>query len=98
MRDHVPMTESTALHPEHADVDSSSPPAEPIDDGVTRPPSFRRPSLPSILVGLAVAVWTWYFTARSLDIHHGLGTASYDSALYDQGMWLLCGSRRPSSR
>ncbi len=30
-----------------------------------------------------------YFTQRSLDIHHALGTASYDSALYDQGVWLL---------
>ena len=26
---------------------------------------------------------------RSLDIHHSLGTSSYDSGLYDQGIWLL---------
>ena len=36
-----------------------------------------------------VAAWTAYFTRRSLDIHHGLGTSSFDSALYDQGVWLL---------
>jgi len=89
MRDHVPMTESTALHPEHTDVDPPSEAAEPIGDEAHRPLSFHRPSVPSILVGVAVVIWTWYFTARSLDIHHGLGTASYDSALYDQGMWLL---------
>jgi len=37
----------------------------------------------------AVIAWSWYFTKRSLDIQHGLGTSTYDSALYDQGMWLL---------
>ena len=37
----------------------------------------------------ALLGWTWWFTDRSLDIHHALGTATYDSALYDQGMWLL---------
>ncbi len=37
----------------------------------------------------AVIAWAWYFAVRSLDIHHALGTSSYDSALYDQGMWLL---------
>jgi uncharacterized membrane protein len=36
-----------------------------------------------------VGAYTAYFTNRTLDIHHGLGTASYDSALYDQGMWLM---------
>ena len=36
-----------------------------------------------------VVVYVAYFTRRSLDIHHALGTASYDSALYDQGVWLL---------
>jgi uncharacterized membrane protein len=41
-----------------------------------------------IVLGLIVA-YTAYFTNRTLDIHHGLGTSSYDSALYDQGMWLM---------
>jgi uncharacterized membrane protein len=42
-------------------------------------------------VGL-VAVITAYvahFTKLTLDIHHGLGTSSYDFGLYDQGVWLL---------
>jgi uncharacterized membrane protein len=42
-------------------------------------------------LGLVVAVATYvaYFTGLSLDIHHGLGTSSYDSGLYDQGIWLM---------
>ena len=47
------------------------------------------PSAPQVFLAGAVIAWAWYFTARSLDIHHALGTSSYDSALYDQGMWLL---------
>jgi uncharacterized membrane protein len=53
------------------------------------------PSTPQVLLGSAVIAWTWYFTARSLDIHHALGTSTYDSALYDQGMWLLSRFRTP---
>lgn len=47
------------------------------------------PSAPQVLLAGAVIAWTWYFTTRSLNIHYALGTATYDSALYDQGMWLL---------
>lgn len=47
------------------------------------------PTAPQVFVAGAVAIWTWYFTVRSLNIHHALGTSTYDSALYDQGMWLL---------
>jgi uncharacterized membrane protein len=36
-----------------------------------------------------VVIWTAYFTHESVDIHHGLGTSSYDLGLYDQGVWLL---------
>ena len=50
-----------------------------------------------MLLVVAVAVYTWYFTKRSLDIHHALGTSSYDSALYDQGMWLLSRFEAPFS-
>lgn len=46
------------------------------------------PTATWVVVGL-IAVYTAYFTNRTLAIHHGLGTASYDSALYDQGMWLM---------
>ena len=85
------MAESTATDElaeqveEHADIDA--PVDAPADEPARR--QLGWPSIPSLIVGLAVVAWTWYFTARSLDIHHGLGTASYDSALYDQGMWLL---------
>lgn len=40
------------------------------------------------LVGV-IALYVTYFTRRSLDIHHGLGTSSYDFGLYDQGVWLM---------
>ena len=40
-------------------------------------------------LGVLVVAWTWYFTGLTLDIHHGLGTSSYDYGLYDQGVWLL---------
>jgi uncharacterized membrane protein len=47
------------------------------------------PTAPQVFLTGAVLAWTWYFTVRSLEMHHALGTATYDSALYDQGMWLL---------
>jgi uncharacterized membrane protein len=53
------------------------------------------PSAPQVFLAGAVLIWTWYFTVRSLNIHHALGTATYDSALYDQGMWLLAGFDAP---
>ena len=52
-------------------------------------------TMPQVLIALAVVLYSAYFTQRSLDIHHGLGTASYDSALYDQGMWLLSRGEAP---
>ena len=42
-----------------------------------------------VILATMVIAYVWYYTARSLDNHHALGTSSYDSALYDQGVWLL---------
>jgi uncharacterized membrane protein len=42
-----------------------------------------------------IVLYTTYFTQRSLNIHHALGTASYDSALYDQGVWLISRGETP---
>jgi len=70
----------------------------PLDQPVAAGPLWHRipaPSAPQVLLAAAVVGWTWYFTARSLDVHHALGTATYDSALYDQGMWLLSRFRAP---
>ena len=47
---------------------------------------------------VAVAAYVTYFTGLTLDIHHGLGTSSYDSGLYDQGVWLMSRFTRRSSR
>jgi uncharacterized membrane protein len=66
-----------------ADAESGS------DDRVRRRDRLTPPTAPQVFLGGAVLIWTWYFTVRSLNIHHALGTATYDSALYDQGMWLL---------
>jgi uncharacterized membrane protein len=64
---------------------------EPIVDPTDQLPVRRRmrPTIPEVLVAVMVVAWTWYFTDQTLDIHHALGTSSYDSGLYDQGMWLL---------
>lgn len=53
---------------------------------------WRRPSvtwIPPALLAVAMVTYTWWMTKTSLDVHHGLGTSSYDSALYDQGVWLM---------
>ena len=54
-----------------------------------RPFNLAWPTVPQILMVVALSAWALYFTKRSLDIHHSLGTSSYDSGLYDQGIWLL---------
>lgn len=41
------------------------------------------------LLAACIAVYVWYFTRLSLDVHRGLGTSAYDLGLYDQGIWLL---------
>jgi len=48
-----------------------------------------RMTAPQWLMTAAVVLYVAYFTKRTIDLHHGLATASYDSALYDQGIWLL---------
>jgi uncharacterized membrane protein len=78
-----------------ADVDLTDRSADPVTSASATRSSIRwwhripPPSAPQVFLAGAVLIWTWYFTSRSLDIHHALGTATYDSALYDQGMWLL---------
>ena len=44
---------------------------------------------PQGLVAAMVVVYVAWFTGRSLDVHHALGSSTYDVALYDQGVWLL---------
>ena len=46
------------------------------------------------LCGVIVA-FTAYYGSLTLNIHHGLGTAAYDSGLYDQGVWLLSRFQSP---
>ncbi len=51
--------------------------------------AFRSCSPATWTVLFLIGAYTAFFTNRTLDIHHGLGTSSYDSALYDQGVWLM---------
>ena len=81
-----PTTYAAALAPAPTEVDGNEP-------AVRR----RWVTAPVVILTVAVAVYVWYFTKRSLDMHHALGTASYDSALYDQGMWLLSQFKSPFS-
>jgi len=70
--------------------------SEPLGNPVDRVNDWlRQRTLPQVIVAAMVVLWTAYFTQRSLDVHHGLGTSSYDSGLYDQGMWLLSRGEAP---
>lgn len=42
-----------------------------------------------------ILIYVVYFTKISLDVHHGLGTSSYDVGLYDQGVWLMSRGKAP---
>lgn len=44
---------------------------------------------------LVVVVYTSYFTWLSMRLHYGLGTSTYDYALYDQGVWLMSRFKAP---
>lgn len=79
------MSETTAIEPMSAEAGTDR------SDDVPNPwwQRITPPTAPQVFLAGAVAIWTWYFSVRSLNIHHALGTATYDSALYDQGMWLL---------
>ena len=92
------MTEQVAIEgSDDAPVDLED--LDGLDDVATVRPTVNEwlsaRTLPQILLTCAVLLWTAYFTQRSLDIHHGLGTSSYDSGLYDQGMWLLSRGEAP---
>lgn len=56
---------------------------------------WSRITTPQVVIVGLVVMYTTYYTQRSLNIHHALGTASYDSALYDQGVWLLSRGETP---
>ncbi len=83
------MSQSTTIDDASASAAVEHP--DDVGDGPNRRWWHRvtPPTAPQVFLAGAVVIWTWYFTVRSLNIHHALGTATYDSALYDQGMWLL---------
>lgn len=47
------------------------------------------------LFAAMVFLYVVYFTKVSLEVHHGLGTSSYDVGLYQQGVWLLAHGDAP---
>ena len=56
---------------------------------------FARITVWQAALTLAIVAYTWYFTSVTLDVHHGLGTSSYDLGLYDQGVWLMSRFKAP---
>ena len=42
-----------------------------------------------------VTLYVAYFTQVTLEVHHGLGTSSYDVGLYEQGVYLLSHGKAP---
>lgn len=88
------VVDESGLPKEHGedDVDDEVDPRQWTERFTDR---LRHVTAPQLLIAAIVIVYVWYFTKRSLDIHHALGTASYDSALYDQGVWLLSRGEAP---
>lgn len=80
---------ATRPGPADADVDAEAsidPGGLVDDDAVRRIGGVRWGWWP---VAAMVVVYTWYWTATTLENHHGLGSAAFDSGLYDQGVWLM---------
>ena len=81
---------STAADPLMVDVSVDEQPDNrtPADED-SLPHRRWRPTVAQVVLAVGLTVYVWHYTQRSLDIHHSLGTSTYDSALYDQGVWLL---------
>ncbi len=90
------MSDVTAVEqpaPDGSDHDAEAP-AE-ATEATARTSIVDRLTVPRVLLVAAILLYVSYFTKRSLDLHHGLATSTYDSALYDQGMWLLSRGEAP---
>jgi len=57
--------------------------------------AFRRVTMWQAVFVAMVSVYVWKLTEVTLDVHHGLGTSSYDVGLYQQGIWLLSQGKAP---
>ncbi|MEX2322805.1 MAG: DUF2079 domain-containing protein [Acidimicrobiia bacterium] len=42
-----------------------------------------------------ITLYVWAMTSMSLDAHHGLGTSSYDTGIFEQGIWLISQADTP---
>ncbi len=69
------------------DDDAAETAREPVTERVLD--WIRSRTIPQLLMTAAIVLYVWHYTVRSIDNHHALGTSTYDSALYDQGVWLL---------
>lgn len=52
-------------------------------------------SWPRLLLLAGVVAYTTFFTVRTVDIHHGLGTSTYDWGVFEQAVWLLSQGKPP---
>jgi uncharacterized membrane protein len=41
------------------------------------------------LLWVIITLYVWAMTSMSLAAHHGLGTSSYDTGIFEQGIWLV---------
>ncbi len=57
--------------------------------------ALRRMSVWQWGIVAVVVAYTSYFTWLSMRMHYGLGTANFDYALYDQGVWLMSRFKAP---
>lgn len=57
--------------------------------------SGRKRLIAPTLLTVMVISYVWWFSAKTIDIHRGLGTSSYDIGLYDQGIWLMSRFKSP---
>ena len=92
-----PDTDDDAGNDETASGDDEAA-SEAVENDAGEAPAIadrRGITVPRVLFAMVVVAYVAYFTKRTLDIHHALGTASYDSALYDQGIWLMSRFRTP---
>lgn len=52
-------------------------------------PAVRSRQIWFLVAAALAVVYGWYFAVRTMNVHYGLGTSSYDFGLYEQGVWLL---------
>jgi uncharacterized membrane protein len=85
-------SEESAASPPSAEVAARPPWQRHLEPARAR---LSRYTVWQALFVAMVMIYVVYFTRVTLDVHHGLGTSSYDVGLYQQGVWLLSQGKAP---